>query len=157
MFKRCHIVEFLSGVHYHWLKYIIIFTRACYIDSRGGIYFVLFSFFQVKRPSLNHILSIYDVLIRFICLYQLWVMAQLNAILLFHITFWPLLCIGLQSQYKSKIKCVFQGDEDTNNFYQAGDVVLGGIFPLHSSPISSFSSFMTKPEPTKYTLCVMLS
>uniref|UniRef100_A0A672K129 Extracellular calcium-sensing receptor-like n=1 Tax=Sinocyclocheilus grahami TaxID=75366 RepID=A0A672K129_SINGR len=79
-------------------------------------------------------------------------MAQLNAVLLLHFTFWPLLCIGLQSQYKSKIKCIFQGDEDTYSFYKGGDVVLGAVFPLHSSPISSFSSFKTKPEPTKYKL-----
>ncbi|XP_048027259.1 extracellular calcium-sensing receptor [Megalobrama amblycephala] len=74
-------------------------------------------------------------------------MARLYAILL---TFWPL-CIGLQSQHKSKDNCVFQGDEDTSSFYQGGDVVLGGIFPLHSSPISSLFSFRTKPKPTMYT------
>nr|XP_021328978.1 extracellular calcium-sensing receptor isoform X1 [Danio rerio] len=66
------------------------------------------------------------------------------------ISFWPLLCIGVQSQYKSKENCVFQGDEDTYSFYQRGDVVLGGIFPLHSSPVSSLFSFRTKPKPTSY-------
>uniref|UniRef100_A0A8C2C889 G-protein coupled receptors family 3 profile domain-containing protein n=1 Tax=Cyprinus carpio TaxID=7962 RepID=A0A8C2C889_CYPCA len=56
-----------------------------------------------------------------------------------------------------RYNCVFQGDEDTYSFYQGGDVVLGGIFPLHSSPISSYSSFKTKPEPTKYQLCVIFT
>jgi len=79
-------------------------------------------------------------------------MAWLYAMLL---TFWPL-CIGLQSQLNSKDNCVFQGDEDKYSFYQGGDVVLGGIFPLHSSPISSLFSFKTKPKPTMYKLCVML-
>ncbi|XP_056334931.1 extracellular calcium-sensing receptor [Danio aesculapii] len=31
-----------------------------------------------------------------------------------------------------------------------GDVVLGGLFPLHFSPISSLSSYKTKPTPTTY-------
>ncbi len=120
--------------------------------------FIFFIFFPGEKAiPQSQIIYIYAVPIKFICLYQLSVMAQLNAIFLLHFKFWPLLCIGLQSQYKSKFKCVFQGDEDTYSFYQGGDVVLGGIFPLHSSPISSFSSFKTKPEPTKYKLCVMLS
>lgn len=75
MFKRCHMVECLSGVHYHWLKEIITFTRACYIDSRRGILLFLFNFFQVKRPSLNHRLSIYMMypLDSFVSIsYQLW-------------------------------------------------------------------------------------
>ncbi|XP_067275979.1 extracellular calcium-sensing receptor-like [Pseudorasbora parva] len=61
-----------------------------------------------------------------------------------------LLCIGVQSQYKNKDKCIYQGDEDTYTFYHGGDVVLGGLFPLHFSPISSVSSFRTKPNSTKY-------
>uniref|UniRef100_A0A672MZH1 Extracellular calcium-sensing receptor-like n=1 Tax=Sinocyclocheilus grahami TaxID=75366 RepID=A0A672MZH1_SINGR len=59
-------------------------------------------------------------------------MAQLYVTLL---TFWPLLYIGVQSQSKSKDTCIYQGDEDTYSFYEGGDVVLGGIFPLHSSTI----------------------
>uniref|UniRef100_A0A673NIT6 Extracellular calcium-sensing receptor-like n=1 Tax=Sinocyclocheilus rhinocerous TaxID=307959 RepID=A0A673NIT6_9TELE len=55
-------------------------------------------------------------------------MALLYAALL---TVWFIMCIGVQSQYKSKNKCIYQGDEDTYTFYQQGDVVLGGLFPLH--------------------------
>ncbi|KAK9958606.1 hypothetical protein ABG768_010717 [Culter alburnus] len=74
-------------------------------------------------------------------------MALLYATLL---TLWFLLCIGVQSQYKNKDKCIYQGDEDTYTFYQGGDVVLGGLFPLHFSPISLVSSFRIKPNSTKY-------
>ncbi|XP_067245198.1 extracellular calcium-sensing receptor-like [Chanodichthys erythropterus] len=74
-------------------------------------------------------------------------MARLYAALL---TFWPLLCICVQSQSNGKDKCIYQGDEDTYSFYQGGDVVLGGIFPLHSSTIPLVSSFMTKPKLIKY-------
>ncbi|XP_016109798.1 extracellular calcium-sensing receptor-like [Sinocyclocheilus grahami] len=74
-------------------------------------------------------------------------MALLYAALL---TVWFIMCIGVQSQYKSKNKCIYQGDEDTYTFYKQGDVVLGGLFPLHFSPISSISSFSTKPKSTKY-------
>ncbi|XP_016095969.1 extracellular calcium-sensing receptor-like [Sinocyclocheilus grahami] len=74
-------------------------------------------------------------------------MAQLYVTLL---TFWPLLYIGVQSQSKSKDTCIYQGDEDTYSFYEGGDVVLGGIFPLHSSTIPLVSTFMTKPKLIKY-------
>ncbi|XP_021328991.3 extracellular calcium-sensing receptor [Danio rerio] len=63
---------------------------------------------------------------------------------------WFLMYLSVQSQYNSKVRCVFQGDDDTNTFYQGGDVVLGGLFPLHFSPISSLSSYKTKPTPTTY-------
>uniref|UniRef100_A0A673MLK3 Extracellular calcium-sensing receptor-like n=1 Tax=Sinocyclocheilus rhinocerous TaxID=307959 RepID=A0A673MLK3_9TELE len=76
-------------------------------------------------------------------------MAQLYVTLL---TFWPLLYIGVQSQSKSKDTCIYQGDEDTYSFYEGGDVVLGGIFPLHSSTIPLVSTFMTKPNFTPRAL-----
>lgn len=84
---------------------------------------------------------------------SLLIMALLYAALLM---VWFLMYISAQSQYNSKVKCVFQGDEDTYTFYQGGDVVLGGLFPLHFSPISSLSSYKTKPKPTTYKLCVIL-
>ncbi|XP_051952884.1 extracellular calcium-sensing receptor-like [Xyrauchen texanus] len=67
-----------------------------------------------------------------------------------HATLWLMLCAGVQSQSENKDKCIYQGDDNTYSFYQGGDIVLGGLFPLHNSPISSVSSFKTKPKPTKY-------
>ncbi|XP_042630982.1 extracellular calcium-sensing receptor-like [Cyprinus carpio] len=74
-------------------------------------------------------------------------MARLYLTLL---TFWPLLYIGVQSQSKSRDTCIYQGDEDTYSFYEGGDMVLGGIFPLHSSTIPLVSTFTTKPKLIKY-------
>ncbi|XP_056621598.1 extracellular calcium-sensing receptor-like [Triplophysa dalaica] len=74
-------------------------------------------------------------------------MARLSATLP---TFCILLSIGVHSQSRSKDKCTYQGDEDTLSFYQGGDVVLGGLFPLHFSPVSLDLSFRTKPKPTEY-------
>uniref|UniRef100_A0A8C2PY91 G-protein coupled receptors family 3 profile domain-containing protein n=1 Tax=Cyprinus carpio TaxID=7962 RepID=A0A8C2PY91_CYPCA len=76
-------------------------------------------------------------------------MARLYLTLL---TFWPLLYIGVQSQSKSRDTCIYQGDEDTYSFYEGGDMVLGGIFPLHSSTIPLVSTFTTKPKLIKYKL-----
>uniref|UniRef100_A0A3P8S265 Olfactory receptor C family, x2 n=1 Tax=Amphiprion percula TaxID=161767 RepID=A0A3P8S265_AMPPE len=33
--------------------------------------------------------------------------------------------------------CVFLGEEEKNSLYEDGDVVVGGLFPLHYSPVSS--------------------
>ncbi|XP_056621599.1 extracellular calcium-sensing receptor-like [Triplophysa dalaica] len=74
-------------------------------------------------------------------------MARLCVTLL---TFCLMLYIGVQSQSKRKDMCIYQGDDDIHSFYQGGDVVLGGLFPLHSSPIALISSFRTKPKPTEY-------
>uniref|UniRef100_A0A8C7U2M4 Olfactory receptor C family, x3 n=1 Tax=Oncorhynchus mykiss TaxID=8022 RepID=A0A8C7U2M4_ONCMY len=41
--------------------------------------------------------------------------------------------------------CTFLGEEETSSFYQEGDVVLGGLFPLHYSPVSSVTSFQREP------------
>lgn len=81
------------------------------------------------------------------------VMARLCVTLL---TFCLMLYIGVQSQSKRKDMCIYQGDDDIHSFYQGGDVVLGGLFPLHSSPIALISSFRTKPKPTEYKLCVIV-
>uniref|UniRef100_A0A3B5AAH8 Extracellular calcium-sensing receptor-like n=1 Tax=Stegastes partitus TaxID=144197 RepID=A0A3B5AAH8_9TELE len=37
--------------------------------------------------------------------------------------------------------CVFLGEEEKNSLYEDGDVVVGGLFPLHYSPLSSLISF----------------
>ncbi|XP_064841423.1 extracellular calcium-sensing receptor-like [Oncorhynchus masou masou] len=46
--------------------------------------------------------------------------------------------------------CTFLGEEETSSFYQEGDVVLGGLFPLHYSPVSSVTSFQWEPQQTTY-------
>ncbi|KAA0714828.1 Extracellular calcium-sensing receptor [Triplophysa tibetana] len=61
-----------------------------------------------------------------------------------------LLSSGVHSQTQSKDKCTYQGDEDTLSFYHEGDVVLGGLFPMHFSPVSSDLSFRKKPKPKTY-------
>uniref|UniRef100_A0A3Q1FD77 Olfactory receptor C family, x2 n=1 Tax=Acanthochromis polyacanthus TaxID=80966 RepID=A0A3Q1FD77_9TELE len=37
-----------------------------------------------------------------------------------------------------------------NSLYEDGDVVVGGLFPLHYSPISSVTGYRAKPTPTMY-------
>uniref|UniRef100_A0A4W5RHQ7 Olfactory receptor C family, x1 n=1 Tax=Hucho hucho TaxID=62062 RepID=A0A4W5RHQ7_9TELE len=46
--------------------------------------------------------------------------------------------------------CTFLGEEETSSFYQEGEVVLGGLFPLHYSPVSSVTSFQWEPQQTTY-------
>ncbi|CAL8334755.1 unnamed protein product [Boreogadus saida] len=43
--------------------------------------------------------------------------------------------------------CAFIGEEETNSFYEDGDVVLGGVFPLHYTRVSSLPPYTSKPEP----------
>uniref|UniRef100_A0A4W6C961 G-protein coupled receptors family 3 profile domain-containing protein n=1 Tax=Lates calcarifer TaxID=8187 RepID=A0A4W6C961_LATCA len=43
--------------------------------------------------------------------------------------------------------CVFLGVEEKNSLYEDGDVVIGGLFPLHYSPESSLPTYKTKPTP----------
>ncbi|KAJ7995382.1 hypothetical protein DPEC_G00243990 [Dallia pectoralis] len=45
--------------------------------------------------------------------------------------------------------CTFLGERDTDSFYQDGDVVIGGLFPLHQCS-SSLPSFHWKPQQTHY-------
>ncbi len=102
------------------------------------------------RPSLDHRLYVYYT----VCgtqqvHFSVSVMAQFCVTLL---TFWLLLYICVQSQSKSKDTCIYQGDEDTYSFYEDGDVVLGGILPLHSSTIPFISTFTSKPKLIKYKL-----
>ncbi|KAJ4936116.1 hypothetical protein JOQ06_017640, partial [Pogonophryne albipinna] len=47
-------------------------------------------------------------------------------------------------------KCVFLGEEQKNSLYEKGDVVIGGLFPLHYSPVSSLPKYKTKPTPFTY-------
>uniref|UniRef100_A0A4W6C7N1 G-protein coupled receptors family 3 profile domain-containing protein n=1 Tax=Lates calcarifer TaxID=8187 RepID=A0A4W6C7N1_LATCA len=44
--------------------------------------------------------------------------------------------------------CVFLGEEEKNSLYEDGDVVIGGLFPLHYSPESSLPTYKTKPTLT---------
>ena len=46
--------------------------------------------------------------------------------------------------------CVFLGEEEENSLYKDGDLVLGGLFPLHYSPVSSLPTYKTKPTPNTY-------
>lgn len=46
--------------------------------------------------------------------------------------------------------CAFLGEEEENSLYEDGDVVIGGLFPLHYSPVSSLLTYNTKPKPNAY-------
>ncbi|XP_072551568.1 extracellular calcium-sensing receptor-like [Salminus brasiliensis] len=66
------------------------------------------------------------------------------------LTFWFLLNMPMWCQSTNKGECIYQGEERTQSFYQDGDVILGGLFPLHYSPVSAVWSFQSKPPPTEY-------
>ncbi|XP_069053647.1 extracellular calcium-sensing receptor-like [Lepisosteus oculatus] len=46
--------------------------------------------------------------------------------------------------------CNFKGEGATPSFFAEGDVVLGGLFPLHYRPSSYVPSFQKKPQATHY-------
>uniref|UniRef100_A0A3B3DA83 Olfactory receptor C family, x3 n=1 Tax=Oryzias melastigma TaxID=30732 RepID=A0A3B3DA83_ORYME len=46
--------------------------------------------------------------------------------------------------------CVFLGEKEELSLYEDGDVVIGGLFPLHFSPVSSLLTYKTKPPPNSY-------
>lgn len=46
--------------------------------------------------------------------------------------------------------CAFLGVEEKNSLYEDGDVVIGGLFPLHYSPVSSLLTYKVKPIPSTY-------
>nr|XP_029133620.1 extracellular calcium-sensing receptor-like [Labrus bergylta] len=46
--------------------------------------------------------------------------------------------------------CVFLGKEEKNSLYEDGDVVIGGLFPLHYSSVSSVPTYKAEPTPTMY-------
>uniref|UniRef100_A0A3Q3MAW1 Receptor ligand binding region domain-containing protein n=1 Tax=Mastacembelus armatus TaxID=205130 RepID=A0A3Q3MAW1_9TELE len=52
--------------------------------------------------------------------------------------------------------CVFLGEEEKNNLYEDGDIVIGGLFPLHYSPVASFPTYKTKPAPIIYNICLFI-
>ncbi|XP_037396087.1 extracellular calcium-sensing receptor-like [Pygocentrus nattereri] len=66
------------------------------------------------------------------------------------LTFWFLLNPPMWCWSTNKDECIYQGEEGTQSFYQDGDVILGGLFPLHYSPVSAVWSFQNKPPPTEY-------
>ncbi|XP_036441154.1 LOW QUALITY PROTEIN: extracellular calcium-sensing receptor-like [Colossoma macropomum] len=66
------------------------------------------------------------------------------------LTFWFLLNPPMWCWSTNKDECIYQGEEGTQSFYQDGDVILGGLFPLHYSPVSAVWSFQSKPPSTEY-------
>ncbi|KAL3991804.1 olfactory receptor [Sarotherodon galilaeus] len=46
--------------------------------------------------------------------------------------------------------CVFFGEEDKNSLYEDGEVVIGGLFPLHYSPVFSRPTYKEKPITNMY-------
>uniref|UniRef100_A0A3Q0RW87 Olfactory receptor C family, x1 n=1 Tax=Amphilophus citrinellus TaxID=61819 RepID=A0A3Q0RW87_AMPCI len=46
--------------------------------------------------------------------------------------------------------CVFLGEENKNSLYKDGDIVIGGLFPLHYSPVFSLPTYKEKPTPNMY-------
>uniref|UniRef100_A0A3Q3BHQ5 Olfactory receptor C family, x1 n=1 Tax=Kryptolebias marmoratus TaxID=37003 RepID=A0A3Q3BHQ5_KRYMA len=46
--------------------------------------------------------------------------------------------------------CVFLGEEEDSSLYEDGDVVIGGLFPLHYSPVYSSLTYKAKPTPNTY-------
>lgn len=48
--------------------------------------------------------------------------------------------------------CVFMGEKERSSLYEDGDIVIGGLFPLHYSPVSSFPTYKTEPTSITYKL-----
>uniref|UniRef100_A0A3B5LTK4 Olfactory receptor C family, x3 n=1 Tax=Xiphophorus couchianus TaxID=32473 RepID=A0A3B5LTK4_9TELE len=46
--------------------------------------------------------------------------------------------------------CAFLGEEERKSLYEDGDVVIGGLFPLHYSPVSSPLTYNVKPITSTY-------
>lgn len=46
--------------------------------------------------------------------------------------------------------CTFLGEEEENSLYEDGDVVIGGLFPLHYSPVYSHLTYKAKPTSNTY-------
>ncbi len=57
---------------------------------------------------------------------------------------------GKPGSADAKDNCVFLGEVEENSLYEDGDVVIGGLFPLHYSPLSSLPTYETKPAPIMY-------
>lgn len=60
--------------------------------------------------------------------------------------------IVMYSQSVMSKRCAFIGSEEPNSFYLDGDIVLGGLFPLHYHAESFVQSFIKKPIPSGYKL-----
>ena len=68
-----------------------------------------------------------------------------------HLAIWLVLtCMCFQPVINKR--CTFIGSEETYSFYLDGDVILGGLFPLHFQPDSTEQSFVKKPVPYGYKL-----
>uniref|UniRef100_A0A672Z3Z2 Receptor ligand binding region domain-containing protein n=1 Tax=Sphaeramia orbicularis TaxID=375764 RepID=A0A672Z3Z2_9TELE len=59
-------------------------------------------------------------------------------------------CVGELGSAAALDTCVFLGDEKANSLYENGDIVIGGLFPLHYSPEPSLPTFKTKPTLSTY-------
>ncbi|XP_035381539.1 extracellular calcium-sensing receptor-like [Electrophorus electricus] len=66
------------------------------------------------------------------------------------LTFWLFLIMPMWCLSTNKNECIYQGEEGTQGFYQDGDVILGGLFPLHSSPVATERAFQSKPAAVEY-------
>ncbi|XP_038149387.1 extracellular calcium-sensing receptor-like [Cyprinodon tularosa] len=73
-------------------------------------------------------------------------MALLAATLLFSLSLFK----GKQGSAAAQYNCVFLGEEGSNSLYEDGDVVIGGLFPLHYSPVPSLLTFKERPSPNSY-------
>ncbi|XP_062329911.1 extracellular calcium-sensing receptor-like [Osmerus eperlanus] len=60
------------------------------------------------------------------------------------------LLVGQLCSVVSQDGCSFLGLEETGSLYEEGDLVIGGLFPLHNSPVSPVLSFQWKPQPHTY-------
>ncbi|XP_064159384.1 extracellular calcium-sensing receptor-like [Anguilla rostrata] len=60
------------------------------------------------------------------------------------------LLAAASSRVTAQTRCIFQGEEDSDGFYEEGDVVLGGLFPLHANQISASQSYKKRPQPPSY-------
>lgn len=102
-------------------------------------------FFRDKtRLSPAHYSTYKSLSVPFFCFVS--IMACCSSLL----TFWLILSMFICCQSANKDECIYQGDEGTHSFFKNGDVILGGLFPLHYSPVLAVQSFQSKPQPTDY-------
>ena len=78
--------------------------------------------------------------------YQAAVMAPIAAKILFLSVMFLFNDLNVSSAAIFK-DCAYIGEKDSNSFYEDGDVVVGGVFPLHNTRVSSLPTFASKPEP----------
>uniref|UniRef100_A0A3B4YKN5 Olfactory receptor C family, x3 n=1 Tax=Seriola lalandi dorsalis TaxID=1841481 RepID=A0A3B4YKN5_SERLL len=67
-----------------------------------------------------------------------------------HLLMFLFLFSGTSRSTAALANCVFLGEEEENSVYEDGDVVIGGLFPLHYSPVYSLPTYETQPTPNMY-------